>query len=82
MSHNVNSKDFYEVLGVKKGASSSDVRHAFRRRAQRIHPDKFHAEGEGSPMPAAATAAFLRLQQAHWVLGDLTRRRDYDRPGW
>ena len=71
----------YEALGVPRTASAADIRQAFQRLAHQVHPDKFHAEC-GSALALAAPDAFLRLQQAHWILSSPNRRREYDRPGW
>ena len=75
------SSSHYAALGLARDASQADVRQAFRRVAMVVHPDRFHALPD-SPLAAAAPEAFLRLQQANWVLSHPGRRRDYDRSGW
>ena len=59
----------YERLGVDPGASQADIRAAYRRLAQRVHPDR------GGPGSEAAMAA---VNEAWRVLGDPARRANYD----
>jgi hypothetical protein len=63
----------YEVLGVDRGAAAPDVRRAYVRLARQHHPD-FHA----SDRPAAERR-MQRINEAWAVLGDPSRRRQYDR---
>ena len=60
--------NYYEVLGVSRNASQSEIRNAYRRLAKERHPD--HAGGN--------EAEFSRLQEAHAVLSDPNRRRQHD----
>ena len=60
--------NYYEVLGVSRNASRSEIRNAYRRLAKERHPD--HAGG--------SEAEFSRLQEAHAVLSDPNRRRQHD----
>ena len=60
--------NYYEVLGVSRNASQSEIRNAYRRLAKERHPD--HAGGN--------EAEFSRLQEAHAVLSDPNRRRKHD----
>src|SRR5215204_5454545 len=60
--------NYYEVLGVSRNASQSEIRNAYRRLAKERHPD--HAGGN--------EAEFARLQEAHAVLSDPNRRRQHD----
>ena len=65
------AKDYYKVLGVDKSASERDIKRAYRKRAQKIHPDKHpdkHAE-------------FLELSDAYQTLSDAETRKIYDRYG-
>lgn len=65
------AKDYYKVLGVDKTASERDIKRAYRKRAQKIHPDKHpdkHAE-------------FLELSDAYQTLSDAETRKIYDRYG-
>jgi molecular chaperone DnaJ len=64
-------KDFYAVLGVARNASQEDIRKAYRKLAQRFHPDS--AKGD-----AAAEERFKEVSAAYDVLGDEKKRREYD----
>lgn len=71
----------YEVLGVAATASSDDIRRAFRRRAQQVHPDRhLGPEGPDSARSGARSPdeAMRQLNEAWRVLGDPGRRRAYD----
>ena len=69
----MNKKDYYEVLGVSKDASSADIKSAFRRLAKKYHPDV-------SKEPDAAEK-FKECQEAYAVLSDEQKRRQYDQYG-
>ena len=64
-------RDYYEVLGVARRASSDDLKRAFRKIAMDSHPDRF-------PNDAAAAARFKEASEAYTVLSDPGRRRTYD----
>jgi curved DNA-binding protein CbpA len=63
--------DPYRVLGVDSGASQPDIARAYRRAAQRVHPDT-------QPTDPQATARFQALADAYDLLRDPGRRADYD----
>lgn len=65
---------YYEILGLSRDCSPSEIKLAFRRLALSLHPDK---QAPGSDV-AAATAAFQELQHAHSVLSDPQERAYYD----
>ncbi len=74
-----NKRDYYEVLGINKAASDSDIKRAFRSQARRHHPDK-------NPDDDTAEQAFKEVQEAYAVLSNEEQRRQYDmfghdRPG-
>lgn len=64
-------RDYYEVLGVARQASSDDLKRAFRKIAMDSHPDRF-------PDDAVAAARFKEASEAYAVLSDPGRRRTYD----
>ncbi len=65
-------KDYYEILGVGRDASSEDIKKAFRRLARDTHPDA----NPGDPL---AEARFREVAEAYEVLSDPSRRAAYDR---
>ena len=67
-------RDYYEVLGVSRGASEADVKKAYRRLARKLHPDV-------NPGDKAAQKRFQEVQEAYEVLSDEEKRRAYDRFG-
>jgi len=68
------ARDYYDVLGVARGASDGDVKKAFRRLARELHPD-VNREDPG------AEERFKEAAEAYEVLSDPTRRATYDRYG-
>ena len=64
------AKDYYNVLGVDKKASGEDIKKAFRKLAQKYHPDKGGDEKR-----------FKEITEAYAVLADEKRRREYDTYG-
>lgn len=65
------SKNYYEVLGVKKDASADEIKKAYRKLAHKYHPDK----GEGND------AKFKEVNEAYQVLSDGEKRSQYDQYG-
>ncbi len=66
-------RDYYEVLGVSKGASDEEIKKAFRKLALEFHPDRNKAEG--------AVEKFKEVNEAYQVLTDSEKRANYDRFG-
>ena len=69
-----NKRDYYEVLGVSKGADKSEIKKAYRKLAVKYHPDK-------NPGDAAAEEKFKEAAEAYSVLSDDTKRGQYDQFG-
>lgn len=67
-------KDYYKILGVEKSASQDDIKKAFRRLANKYHPDK-------NPGNKDAEAKFKEANEANEVLGDPGKRKRYDELG-
>jgi molecular chaperone DnaJ len=68
-------KDYYEILGVKKSASSDDIRKAFRKLARKYHPDV-------NPGDKSAEEKFKSISEANDVLSDPKKRKIYDQLGF
>ena len=67
-------RDYYEVLGVSKDASESEIKNAYRKLAKKYHPDS-------NPDNAEAEAKFKEASEAYAVLSDSEKRQQYDRFG-
>ncbi|XP_062561461.1 dnaJ homolog subfamily B member 12-like [Armigeres subalbatus] len=63
-------KDFYEVLGVKKESTDSEIKKAYKKLALQLHPDKNKAPG--------SVEAFKALGNAVAILTDVQKRKEYD----
>ena len=67
-------RDYYEVLGVEKGASEEEIKKAFRKKAKEYHPDL-------NPDNKEMEAKFKELNEAYEVLSNAEKRAQYDRFG-
>lgn len=67
-------RDYYEVLGISKGATDAEIKKAYRKLAKEYHPD-LH------PNDKEAEAKFKEISEAYEVLGDENKRAKYDRFG-
>jgi curved DNA-binding protein len=67
-------KDYYQMLGVPRGASAEEIRKAYRTLAMQYHPDR-------NPNDKPAEERFKEINEAYQVLGDAKKRSHYDRLG-
>jgi len=70
-------KDYYELLGVSKGATPEEIRKAYRKLVKEWHPDAYKGEDK-----KAAEAKFKEIQEAYEVLSDQEKRAMFDRFGY
>jgi molecular chaperone DnaJ len=63
--------NYYDLLGVSRGASPEEIKKAFRAKAHQFHPDKVNGDAE----------AFKKVNEAYQVLSDPTKRQQYDQFG-
>jgi len=68
------AKDFYEILGVKKDASESDIKKAYRKLARKLHPDL-------NPGDKKAEQQFKDVSRAYECLGNAEKKKLYDEFG-
>ena len=70
-----NKRDYYEVLGVEKGASAEEIKKAYRKSAMKYHPDR-------NPGDKEAEEKFKEIGEAYEVLSDEGKRSRYDQFGF
>ena len=70
-----NKRDYYEVLGVEKGASAEEIKKAYRKSAMKYHPDR-------NPGDKEAEEKFKELGEAYEVLSNDDKRQRYDQFGF
>src|SRR6184192_99145 len=66
--------DYYKALGVPKNATPDEIKKAYRKLARQYHPDR-------NPGDKRAEERFKEISQAHDVLSDAEKRKQYDRGG-
>lgn len=72
----MSKRDYYEILGLAKGASDDDIKKNYRKLAMKYHPDR-NTDGD----PAAAEVKFKELQEAYACLSDPEKKTAYDQYG-
>ena len=70
----MSKRDYYDVLGVSKGADEREIKKAYRRVAMKFHPDR-------NPDDPDADAKFKEATEAYDILMDSEKRSAYDRFG-
>src|SRR5215472_15130963 len=70
----MSKRDYYEVLGVEKGAGEEEIKKAYRKQAVKYHPDK-------NPGDKTAEEQFKELGEAYEILNDPQQRAAYDQYG-
>ena len=68
------SKNYYDLLGIKKNATEKEVKQAYRKLARKYHPDV-------NPGDKASEAKFKEINEAYEVLSDKENRKKYDKYG-
>src|SRR5690606_6601970 len=74
IQQNMSKRDYYEVLGISKGASADEIKKAYRKMALKYHPDK-------NPGDKEAEEKFKEAAEAYEVLSDDNKKARYDQYG-
>ncbi len=67
-------KNYYDILGVSKSASDAEIKKAYKKMAMQYHPDRNKGDKK-------AEAKFKEINEAYQVLGDATKKKNYDQFG-
>ena len=71
MTISVSADDYYQILGIKKGAKDDEIRNAYKKRSVELHPDT-------NPGDEEKYMIYEKLERAHFVLTDAQRKQIYD----
>ena len=69
------AKDYYQILGVPRGATDEEIKKAYRKLAMQYHPDRNPGKEEW------ANQKFKEINEAYGALGDPQKRKEYDQFG-
>ena len=75
----MSKRDYYEVLGVSKDATDTEIKKAYRKKAMKYHPDKYSQASDEEKHEAEKS--FKEINDAYQVLSDKQKRTQYDRFG-
>ena len=67
-------KNYYDILGISKSASDAEIKKAYKKMAMQYHPDRNKGDKK-------AEAKFKEINEAYQVLGDATKKKNYDQFG-
>jgi molecular chaperone DnaJ len=73
----MNSKDYYQILGIERNSSEEEMKKAYRRLSLKYHPDRQMSLDDKK----IAEKKMAGINQAYQVLSDKEKRQDYDRYG-
>ncbi len=68
------AKNYYDILGVSKSASEAEIKKAYKKKAMQYHPDK-------NAWDKKAETKFKEINEAYQIIGDKTKKADYDQFG-
>ncbi len=78
LASKIDKLDYYQVLGLKRDATLSEIRAAYHKRARTIHPDLFY-DHPNEEFRFAIDKIFKRVAEAYTILRDEEKRKHYDR---
>lgn len=74
-------RDYYDILGIKKGATDDEIKKAYRKQAMKHHPDRVGGTSTDSAQAKEAEERFKEANEAYQILSDAKKRKQYDQFG-